>query len=142
MVYNIGIGSTIKTATGYDTRNIKNGWQNLMTAHTNYCATVSGCWDPSTMGSTCPAGAYNGAPNDPLLVTIPVGDTSGCTGSCTFTVSGFVEVYLTGLTQGSCTVKDPCWNLTGCFVKADTPGGGGSASAPQLGSIPPPNLIQ
>jgi Flp pilus assembly protein TadG len=141
-VNDLTIGSTIKTDTGYDVGNVNKGWQNLMTAHTNYCATVSGCWDPSTMGSSCPSGTYSGAPNDPLLVTIPVGDTSGCNGSCSLTVEGFARVYLTGLTQSSCTGSNPCWNLTGCFVKADTPGGGGSASAPQLGSIPPPNLIQ
>ena len=141
-VNSLSIGSTIKTDTGYDVGNINKGWQNLMTAHTNYCATVSGCWDPNTMGSSCPSGTYSGAPNDPLLVTIPAGDTSGCNGSCSLTVLGFVRVYLTGLSQGSCTGSNPCWNLTGCFVKADTPGGGGSASAPQLGAIPPPNLIQ
>ncbi len=141
-VNSLSIGSTINTDTGYDVGNITKGWQNLMTAHTNYCATASGCWDPSAVGSSCPSGTYSGAPNDPLLVTIPVGDTAGCNGNCTLTVTGFVEVYLTGLTQGSCTGSNPCWNLTGCFVKAPTPGGGGSATAPQLGSIPPPNLIQ
>jgi hypothetical protein len=147
-VSGLSIGGTISTDTGFDVGNVTTGWNSLMSAHTSYCSSTPApspaCWDPSTMStSSCPSGSYNGAPNDPLKVTIPVADMTGCTGSCSLTVEGFAEVYLIGLTKStSCgSTTPPCWNLTGCFINAPVEGAGGG-SGPLLGAIPPPNLIQ
>jgi len=76
---------------------------------------------------------------DPLLVTLPVADVSGCAGSCSVPVTGFALVYMYAMTK----VSPDGVSISGCFVQqADPGGGGGVAGAPNLGAIAPPTLIQ
>ena len=138
----LSIGSTIGTKTGITWGDVSSGWTTRMNAHNTLCSAGSlspeNCADPS---STCTALAANGTKiptDDPLLVTVPVGDLSGCTGSCSVNITGFALVYLYDLSKSSSTIQ-----LSGCFVQQTDPnGGGGVAGAPNLGAIAPATLIQ
>jgi len=123
--------STITTDPGVDTGNVSAGWNTRMDAHnqaTRYA-------DPNAVCSPNNQSPYI-SPNDPLLVTIPVADISGCSGRCTVPVLGFAEIYLTGLTKisGPNSQPGPNWQLTGCVVNEPTPNLGGDPNAPKLGA--------
>jgi hypothetical protein len=121
----VSVSSNISTDPGVDTGNINAGWNTRMAAHN----AVTGNADPNAV---CSGNTFspNIAANDPLLVTIPVADISGCTGRCTVPILGFAEIYLTGLTK----TAGPNWQLTGCVVNEPTPLLGGDPNAPSLGT--------
>lgn len=75
--------------------------------------------------------------DDPLLVTVPAVDFGGCTANCTMSIEGFAEVYLTGMSE-----QRGVTTINGCFVQQVTAGSVGSASAPVLGALSKPILIQ
>jgi hypothetical protein len=70
---------------------------------------------------------------DPLLVTVPVADLTGCYGACSVTVEGFAEVYLTSGSNAS---------ISGCFVQAVSANSVGGSGSPTLGALGVPTLIQ
>jgi hypothetical protein len=120
----VSSGSTITTDPGVDTGNVSKGWTARMDAHN----TATGNADPNAVCKN--ASSPSILPNDPLLVTIPVADISGCSGRCTVPILGFAEFYMTGLTK----TKGPNWQLTGCIVNEPTPNLGGDPNAPGLGT--------
>jgi Flp pilus assembly protein TadG len=72
--------------------------------------------------------------NDPCLVTVPAVDFTGCNGSCSMQIEGFTQVYLE---QDSTTSA-----IDACFVQGSTTSNVlGSGSAPNLGPLAPPILI-
>jgi Flp pilus assembly protein TadG len=96
------------------------------------CAPVTqgaGGTDPCSNGGSTSALKCN----DPCLITVPAVDFTGCKGSCTMTVEGFALMYLE---QGSTTSA-----IKACYVSTNNCQTEGSASAPNLGSLSPPVLI-
>ena len=72
--------------------------------------------------------------NDPCLVVVPAVDFTGCNGSCSsLTIEAFAEIYLEQSSTGT--------EIDGCFVQSVGPTVTGSASAPGLGSLGQPLLI-
>jgi Putative Flp pilus-assembly TadE/G-like len=88
--------------------------------------------DPCTSGGGNPSDIPAG---DPCLVIVPAVDYHGCTGNCSLTIEGFAEIYLEpAATTGT--------NINGCFVSAVAPNTIASSSAPALGALQVPILIQ
>ena len=137
-VTDLAIGSTVNTKTGITWGDVQSGWNTRMAAHDSLCSAGSlpgeNC---STADANCSMSPIPS--NDPLLVTVPVGDMTGCTGSCSVTITGWAQVYLYSLSKTSSTIT-----LSGCFIQQTDPNGGsgGVANAPNLGAIAPPTLIQ
>ena len=98
-------------------------------------AATDPCQNGALVGGTDGIGRTNGVPtNDPCLVTMPTVDFTGCTGaSCSMSIEAFAEIYLEQNSSGT--------DIEGCFVQTVTPTGIGSSSAPSLGSIGQPVLI-
>jgi hypothetical protein len=72
--------------------------------------------------------------NDPCLVTVPAVDFTGANGSSGLTIEGFAQVYLE---QNSTSTQ-----IVACFVQGSTTSNAlGSGSAPNLGELAPPVLI-
>jgi hypothetical protein len=71
--------------------------------------------------------------NDPCLITVPAVNFTGCNGSCSMTIEGFAQMYLE---QTSTTSA-----IQACYISKNTCTTQGSASAPNLGSLAPPVLI-
>lgn len=71
--------------------------------------------------------------NDPCLITVPAVNFTGCNGSCSLTIEGFAQMYLE---QTSTTSA-----IQACYISNNTCTTQGSASAPNLGSLAPPVLI-
>jgi hypothetical protein len=125
------IGDTVGTKPGATWGPVRSGFDTRMSHHNS----MPNAPDPN---SVCNGGTPVFPQGDPLLVTLPVADISGCSGRCSgVTVLGFVNIYWTGISKSG-----PNINLTGCFVESTTNGGGGSSNAPKLGAIAPPTLIQ
>jgi hypothetical protein len=137
-VTDLAIGSTVNTKTGMTWGPIQSGWNTRMASHNSMCSAgqlpAENCSSPDANCSMSPIPS-----NDPLLVTVPVGDMTGCTGSCSVTITGWAQVYVYSLSKSSSTIQ-----LSGCFVQQVDPNGGsgGLANAPNLGAIAPPTLIQ
>jgi len=74
------------------------------------------------------------ATGDKCLVVMPVVNFGTCTGSCTETIEGFVQVYIE---PGSTTA-----DVQGCYMNTVDPGAIGSSSVANLGPKAPPVLIQ
>ncbi|MDB5108029.1 MAG: protein of unknown function rane [Candidatus Binatus sp.] len=104
--------------------NVANGMQ----ARLGTCPVIA---DPCSAGGGNPSNIPAG---DPCLVVVPAVDYHGCTGSCDVTVSGFAEVYLETDSTGRA--------IDGCFVSAVAADTIASSTAPQLGAVVPPGLIQ
>jgi len=137
----LSVGSSIGTKTGITWGDVSSGWTTRMNAHNTLCSAGSlspeNCADPSS-GCTMASSGTKIPSNDPLLVTVPVGDLSSCSGSCSVNITGFALVYLYSLSKSSSNIQ-----LSGCFVQQTDPnGGGGVAGAPNLGAIAPASLIQ
>jgi len=127
------IGDTVGTKPGATWGPVQSGFNTRVSHHNS----MPNAPDPNSI-----CNGQNPTPpfpaGDPLLVTLPVADISGCSGRCSgVKVLGFANVYLTGVSKSG-----PNISLTGCFVTNTTIGGGGSSSAPKLGAIAPPTLIQ
>lgn len=88
--------------------------------------------DPCTSAGGNPSDIPAG---DPCLVVIPAVDYHGCTGNCSLTIEGFAEIYLEPATTTST-------DINGCFVSAVVPNTIASSSAPALGALQVPVLIQ
>jgi hypothetical protein len=134
-VTDLAIGNSINTKTGITWGPVQSGWNTRMANHQS----LFGTGDPS---ANCDTFKSTGKPipaNDPLLVTVPVGDLTGCSGSCWTKITGFAQVYLYSLSKASDQIT-----LSGCFIQQTDPNGGsgGVANAPNLGAIAPPTLIQ
>jgi len=71
--------------------------------------------------------------NDPCLITVPAVNFTGCNGSCSLPIEGFALMYLE---QTSTTSA-----IQACYISKNTCTGEGSASAPNLGPLAPPVLI-
>ena len=98
-------------------------------------AATDPCQNGALVGGTDGIGGTSGVPTtDPCLVTMPAVDFTGCTGSsCSMPIEAFAEIYLEQNSTGN--------DIEGCFVQSVTPTGVGSSSAPNLGSIGQPILI-
>jgi len=126
------IGDTVGTKPGATWGPVQSGFSTRMSHHN----AMPNAPDPNSVcnGSKTPTFPQG----DPLLVTLPVADISGCSGRCSgVKVLGFANVYWTGISKSG-----PNINITGCFVENTTIGGGGDTSAPKLGAIATPTLIQ
>jgi putative Flp pilus-assembly TadE/G-like protein len=138
-VTDLAIGGTVITKTGITWGDVNSGWNARMAAHNSMCA--SGQLPSQSCGSPPDANcSMSPIPaNDPLLVTVPAGNLTGCTGSCSVTIQGFAQVYLYSMSKTTSSIT-----LSGCFVQQTDPNGGsgGVANAPNLGAIAPPTLIQ
>ena len=129
------IGDNISSTTGnkFNASVVRDGFQARVDQHNSKFPSVDYtkvCADDGNPGNI-PLG-------DPLLVTIPAVDFGGCKGNCSMAIEGFAEVYLTGMSVsrgGNATID-------GCFVQEVAPGSVGSASAPVLGSLSPPILVE
>lgn len=137
----VSIGSTITTKSGITWGDVSSGWNTRMAAHNSLCSAGSlapeSCADPSSACAMAQSGTKIPS-NDPLLVTVPVGDLTSCNGSCPVTITGFAQVYLFAMMKTTSGIT-----LSGCFVQQTDPGGGGGvAGAPNLGAIAPASLIQ
>jgi hypothetical protein len=124
------VGETISTAPGSKGNSgpVKKG----LAARLAECPTVNSQTDPCANG-----GYVGGIPaNDPCLVTVPAVDFAGCTGNCSMKIEAFAEIYLEQSRTGT--------EIDGCFVKALPPNAvvGGGTSAPSLGALSQPRLIQ
>jgi hypothetical protein len=131
--YSIGDNITSTPGNKFNSSVVQNGFQSRLDAHNSNFSAL----DPSQV---CTAGGGNPTDiplGDPLLITIPVVDFGGCSGSCTVPIEGFAQVYMTGM-----SVKSGTAQIDGCFVQAVAPGGIGSSSAPILGALSPPILIK
>jgi len=129
------IGQNISSTPGnkYSSSVVQNGFQGRLDAHNSRFPTVNS-------SQVCSGGGGNPANiplGDPLLVTIPAVDFGGCSGSCTMPIDGFAQIYMTGM-----SVKSGNARIDGCFVQEVAPGGIGSPTAPVLGALSPPILIQ
>jgi Flp pilus assembly protein TadG len=129
------IGDNISSTPGnkYNSSVVQNGFQTRLNEHNSKFPAV----DYTKM---CTAGGGNPTNiplGDPLLVTIPVVDFGGCSGSCTMAIEGFAQIYLTGMSVNSGKAT-----IDGCFVQEVTANSVGSAGAPVLGALSPPILIQ
>jgi hypothetical protein len=110
---------------------------------------VSGAFDArmakcaSLLSDPCNGGATNNIPTgDPCLVTIPAVDFAGCNGNCNVTIEGFAQVYIEP-TSSSKNKGQSGSQITACFIKGvDGNTVTGSSTAPSLGAIEPPKLIQ
>jgi hypothetical protein len=91
----------------------------------------------------CNGGATNNIPaGDPCLVTIPAVDFAGCNGNCSVTIEGFAQVYIEPTSSSKNKGKSGS-QITACFITGvDGNTVTGSSSAPSLGAIEPPKLIQ
>jgi hypothetical protein len=120
------IGDLISSQTGNSggSTNVASGMQ----ARLNSCPTIA---DPCTAGGGNPNNIPAG---DPCLVVVPAVDYHGCTGSCSITILGFAEVYLESDSTGRF--------IDGCFVSSVAADTVASITAPQLGAVVPPGLIQ
>ena len=125
------IGQTISSSPGNKGKSnpVQTGFQDRVNEHNSMYANI----DPTAM---CNSNGVNPAipPNDPLLVTLPAVDYTGCHGKCSLTIEAFVEVYLMPSSSGS--------EIDGCLVQAVAANSVGSTTAPQLGALAPPILIQ
>jgi Flp pilus assembly protein TadG len=95
----------------------------------NSCPSIA---DPCTSGGGNPSDIPAG---DPCLVIVPAVDYHGCTGSCSLTIEGFAEIYLEPATTTGT-------NINGCFVSAVAANTIASSTAPALGALQVPVLIQ
>ncbi len=129
----VSVGSSLSTVTGGKDGPVNQAWTDLLAEH-NALSSV-------TPSSVCAGNnPDNIPPGDPLLVTVPVADMSTCTnGTCSVTVTGFAEVYLTGL---SASGQASNATITGCFVSEVGSQTAGGTGAPALGSLGRPVLIQ
>lgn len=129
------IGGNISSTPGnkYNSSVVQNGFQSRVNAH-------NAKFPSFDYNNVCTAGGGN--PNniplgDPLLITIPVVDFGGCSGSCTMAIEGFAQIYMTGMSVDKGNAR-----IDGCFVQEVTADSVGSAGAPVLGALSPPKLIQ
>jgi len=127
--YTIGQGISSSPGNKGMSGPVNSGFQSRLNLHTSEFPKV----DPN---SVCTANGGNPPyipPGDPLLVTVPAVDFTGCHGKCSMNIEGFVQVYLTSQTSGS---------IDGCFVQAISSPSVGSTTAPQLGALAPPVLTK
>jgi Flp pilus assembly protein TadG len=125
------IGQTINSNPGVGKLNAKpvQDGLNARLAACGTSATARPNGDPcsnggNTTGLSC---------NDPCLITVPAVNFTGCNGSCSLTIEGFAQMYLE---QTSTTSA-----IQACYISKNTCTTQGSASAPNLGSLAPPVLI-
>jgi Flp pilus assembly protein TadG len=141
----VSVGQSLNTVTGGKTGPVNSGFNDLLAQHqsqfpsvdpNSVCANVN----PGVCSSTTTTGCI--PTGDPLLITVPVGNMASCTtGNCNITVTGFAEIYLTGLSASGQASNS---TISGCFVSAvggKTIGGPGGTGT-QLGSLGKPVLIQ
>jgi hypothetical protein len=124
------VGQTISANPGV-------GKLNAQTVQAGLSARLAAC-APITQGGANDPCANGGDTsslncNDPCLISVPAVDFTGCNGSCTMTIEGFAQMYLE---QGSTTAA-----ISSCYISKNTCTTTGSASAPNLGSLAPPVLI-
>jgi Flp pilus assembly protein TadG len=131
--YNIGGNISSTPGNKYNSGVVQNGFQSRLSSHNSKFPSV----DPSQVCTTSGGNPNNIPTGDPLLVTIPVVDFGGCSGNCTMPIEGFAQIYMTGM-----SVKSGNAEIDGCFVQEVAPSSIGSASAPVLGALSPPILIQ
>ena len=121
------IGSPIQSEPG--NKGSSSTVQNALTGRLNSCPSIA---DPCTSAGGNPNDIPAG---DPCLVVIPAVDYHGCTGNCSLTIEGFAEIYLEPATTTST-------NINGCFVSAVVANTIAMSSAPALGALQVPVLIQ
>lgn len=122
----VTIGQTLNTVTGGKDGPVNQAWTDLLAEHNS----VTNNLDPN---SVCAGSNPNNIPNgDPLMVTVPVGNMGTCAGNCSVTVTGFAEIYLTGLSAvgGASNAV-----ISGCFVKEVAPSCSPSDTASTLGPL-------
>jgi len=121
------VGQSVDATPGvgkFNARPVQNG----LSARLAACATPPN-GDPcsnggDTTGLSC---------NDPCLISVPAVNFTGCTGKCTLPIEGFAQMYLE---QGSTTSQ-----ISACYISKNTCTTEGSASAPNLGLLAPPTLV-
>lgn len=134
--YSIGDNISSTSTANLSYRAVLSGFQSRLNDHSSRFPTV----DPSNVCTTGGGNPTNIPLGDPLLVTVPVANfSSGCSGVCTASIEGFAQVYLTNVRSSRRTNTS---EIDGCFVQAVAPGSVGSASAPVLGALSPPILVQ
>jgi Flp pilus assembly protein TadG len=137
------IGQTIGSSPGNKANSnpAKTGLANRLAACSAKSKPLTSSTDPcqngaAVGGTTGIGGSGTGAVpvSDPCLITVPAVDFTGCNGSCSMNIEGFAQIYLE---QTSTTSA-----LTACFVQGSTISNAlGSGSAPNLGDLAPPVLI-
>ena len=123
--YTIGGAITSEPGNKGNSAPVKSG----LAARLASCESIA---DPCTSAGGNPSDIPAG---DPCLVVVPAVDYHGCTGSCSLTIEGFALVYLEPSTTTST-------NINGCFVQAIAANTVASSSAPALGAMQVPILIQ
>jgi putative Flp pilus-assembly TadE/G-like protein len=121
------IGGTIQSEPG--NKGNSGPVQSALASRLNSCASIA---DPCTSGGGNPSDIPAG---DPCLVIVPAVDYHGCTGNCSLTIEGFAEIYLEPATTTGTSIN-------GCFVSAVAANTIASSSAPALGALQVPILIQ
>jgi Flp pilus assembly protein TadG len=123
------VGQTISTAPGIGKGNAQPAQKGLDARLATCAAVTTGTTDPCTNGGDTSSLKCN----DPCLITVPAIDFTSCNGNCSRQIEGFAQMYLE---QGSTTSA-----INGCYVATNNCQTEGSASAPNLGSLAPPVLI-
>jgi Flp pilus assembly protein TadG len=128
------VGQTISATPGVGKFNSQPA-QNGLSARLSACASVNSNPKNGTVTDPCANGGDTSALNctDPCLITVPAVNFTGCTGSCPLPIEGFALMYLE---QNSTTSA-----INACYISKNTCTTNGSASAPNLGSLAPPVLI-
>jgi Flp pilus assembly protein TadG len=124
VVEQLGMGQTISTSPGI-------GKGNAQPAQNGLDKRLKSC--NLTNGDPCNGGSLPSSCSDPCLIDVPVIDFTNCNGSCSRQIEGFALMYLE---QGSTTSA-----INACYIADSNCTGTGSASAPNLGSLAPPVLI-
>jgi Flp pilus assembly protein TadG len=122
------LGQTINATPGvgkFNAKPVSDGLASRLAA----CAPVTAATDPCSNGGD----TSNLKCDDPCLITVPAVNFTGCTGSCPLPIEGFALMYLE---QSSTTSA-----INACYISKNTCTTEGSASAPNLGSLSPPVLI-
>jgi Flp pilus assembly protein TadG len=125
------VGQMINSSPGNkgNSNPVQSGFTARVNAHNQMYPNV----DATTMCNS--SGSNPAVPaNDPLMVTVPAVDFTGCHGNCSMAIEGFVHIYLMPSSSPS--------EIDGCLVQAVTADSVSSSTAPQLGALAPPVLIQ
>ncbi len=131
------IGTDVGSAPGNKGNSgpVKNGLASRLSSCAATTSATDPCQNGALVGGTNGIGGTNGVPvNDPCLVGMPAVDFTGCHGAnCSMPIEAFAQIYLEQNSTGT--------DIEGCFVQTLAPGAVGSSSAPNLGSIGQPVLI-
>jgi hypothetical protein len=131
------IGDLISTEPGNkgNAGPVKKGFDARMANCGSTTSVTDPCQNGALIGGTNGIGGTSGlSATDPCLVTVPAVDFTGVHGRKNMPIEAFAQIYIEPGTSDSGTIN-------GCFVQQVAPSTSGSASAPNLGSLAPPVLI-